>query len=306
MASYLSADHFHKEEAAYAFIEARIWPDGPVCPHCGAGNGKVRKLNGKSTRIGAHKCYACRKPCTVTVGTIFERSHVPMTKWLQAIFLLASSKKGFSANQLHRTLNVDLKTAWFMGHRIREAMRGNNGGKLGGGGKIVEADETFLFNKRGVPVPKGGYAHKMAVMSLVERGGKVRSVKLDRVTRSEVTKIVRANVSKRARLMTDTAGYYRGAKFGTAEHHRVNHFAGEYVRGDVHTNTLEGYFSLFKRGMRGVYQHCAEKHLDRYLAEFDFRYNNRAAMGVTDDARATNVLRGIVGKRLTYRDSSIW
>lgn len=305
MASYLSSAHFHDEAAAVAFLEARVWPEGPVCPHCGAGKERIRKMGGKSTRVGTYKCYGCRKQMTVKIGTIFEDSPIPMTKWLQAVFMLCSSKKGISANQLHRILGVSLKTAWYMGHRIREAMKPMSGGKLGDGGGTVEADETFIFRKKNYPRVGGGVSHKLAVMALVERGGNVRSVKIDRVTSREVRKIVRDNVSPSARLMTDTATYYRHGGFNTAEHHSVNHMGGEYVRGDAHTNTLEGYFSIFKRGMKGVYQHCKEKHLHRYLAEFDFRYNNRVARGVSDTERAENVLLGVVGRRLLYRDSSL-
>lgn len=304
MNSYLSAKHLHDEEAAYAWVETRVWPNGPVCPHCGAGIDKVGKLNGKSTRIGTYKCYAtgCRKPFTVKIGTIFEDSHVPMHKWLQAIFLLTSSKKGVSSNQLHRTLGVTLKTAWFMSHRIRLAMEGDRTGPLGSGGGAVEADETFIWNKKGYPKVGGGVAHKMAVMSLVERGGDVRSFRVARTTKREVAKIINANVAREARLMTDTASYYRHNKeLNVASHEMVNHMIGEYVRGEAHTNTLEGYYSIFKRGMRGVYQHCAEKNLHRYAAEFDFRFNNRVARGVNDTIRAENALLGIVGKRMYYR-----
>jgi hypothetical protein len=258
-------------------------------------------MKGKSTRIGAYKCYQCRKPFTVKVGTIFESSHVPLRYWLQAMFLLASSKKGISANQLARTLGCTLKTGWFIGHRIREAMKAINTGQLGGSGKIVEADETFFVNKKDAPI-RTGYAHKMAVMSLVERGGPIRSVVLDRVDRQSVERVIRRNVHHDSRLMTDAAAYYKARnRFGIAEHEKVNHEQGEYVHGDVHVNTLESYFSTFKRGMKGTYQHCAEKHLHRYVSEFDFRYNNRIALGVNDAARTETMVRGIVGKRLTFR-----
>jgi len=300
--SVLSAPHFHEEVAAYEFVEAHVWPEGPVCPHCG-GFERVGKMGGKSTRVGTYKCYQCRKPFTVKIGTIFEASHVPMHKWLQAIFLICSSKKGISANQLHRTLGVTLKTAWFMGHRIREAMRAGDLPPMGEGGGFVEADETFIGRKKGVEKKGGGFGHKMKVMSLVERGREVRSIVMDKVSRKTVEDVIRANVHYEARLRTDTAQYYVKCGFGTADHKMVNHYLGEYVRGDAYTNTLEGYFSIFKRGMKGVYQHCAEKHLHRYMAEFDFRYNNRVARGVGDVERSSKVLLGIVGKRLTYRDS---
>lgn len=300
--SILSADHFHNEEAAYAWVEARVWPNGPVCPHCGETE-RIGKLKGKSTRIGVHKCYKCRRPFTVKVGTIFEDSHIPLRFWLQAIHLIASSKKGISANQLHRTLGVTLKSAWFLGHRVREAMRvGSFAAPLGGNGSsgVVEADETFIGKKKGVKKPKGGTGHKHAVLSLVERGGDVRSVHVPDVTARTVVPIVNDNIAREARVMTDNAATYYN-KLEAASHEAVNHADGEYVRGDVHTNTVEGYFSIFKRGMKGVYQHCGERHLHRYLAEFDFRYNNRVGRGIGDAERADRILVGVVGKRLTYR-----
>ena len=302
--SILSDLHFHNEEAAYAWVEAHVWPSGPVCPKCGESH-RVGKLKGKSTRIGVHKCYSCKKPFTVKVGTIFEDSHIPLRLWLQAMHLIASSKKSISANQLHRTLKVTLKSAWFLGHRIREAMRsGSLAAPMGGEGSsgIVESDETFIGKKTGVQKAKGGYVHKQTVLSLVERGGDVRSFVIDRANVANVLPVVRENIDKEAHLMTDDAGLYRSKRFvGFRKHGVVNHSAGEYVRGDIHTNTVEGYFSIFKRGMKGVYQHCDEKHLHRYLAEFDFRYNNRVARGVDDEQRALKLLRGVKGKRLTYR-----
>lgn len=310
--SYLNAPHLHNEQAAYAFVEARVWPQGRVCPHCGV-VGQSSAMKGKSTRVGAYKCYACRKPFTVKIGTIFESSHVPLHLWLQAIFLIASSKKGISSNQLHRTLGVTLKTAWFMSHRIREAMRSNMSGFMGGpdGSGIVEADETYygpVENKRtvrtdGQPYKKGqrGPANKRPIVSLVERGGKVRSFHVPTCTKENVSRIVKENISKEARLHTDESRLYTGAEEAFASHETVKHRAGEYVRGDVMTNNAEAYFSVFKRGMRGTYQHCAEKHLHRYLAEFDFRFNNRTALGVDDDLRTEQLVQGVVGKRLTYQ-----
>jgi transposase-like protein len=295
--SILTQAHFHNEAAAIARLEAIVWPVGPVCPHCG---GVDRITPVKGGRIGLRRCGDCKKQFTCKVGTVFEDSKVPVHKWFQAAHLLASSKKGISSHQLHRTLGVTYKTAWFMAHRLREAMRDTPKGQLGGSGKIVEADETFFVNKKGAPV-RQGVGHKMAVLSLVERGGSIRSVVMDRVTQGAVEKIVRRNVHHESRLMTDTAGWYRRNRFGVAEHEKVNHEQGEYAYGDVHVNTLEGIFSIFKRGMKGVYQHCSEKHLHRYVAEFDFRYNNRSGLGVEDAERATNALKGIVGKRLTYR-----
>src|SRR5580700_1905259 len=298
--SVLDAKHFHDEEAAYASLEARVWPHGPTCPKCGTFD-RIGKMGGKSTRIGTYKCYECRKPFTVKVGTVFESSHVPLRLWLQCVHLMASSKKGISSNQLARTLNVTLKTAWFMSHRVREAMVVLGMEPMGGAGLIVEADETFIVNKKGFPKPKGGAGHKMVVVSLVERGGSVRSTVIDSVSRPDVERIIRQNVHPESRLMTDTAAYYRRGQLGTESHEMVDHSAGEYVRGDVHTNTLEGYYSVFKRGMKGVYQHCGEKHLHRYVAEFDFRYSNRIRLGIDDKERADRTLKGIVGKRLTYQ-----
>jgi transposase-like protein len=301
--SNLSAPHLHDDAAALAYLEATLWPGGPTCPHCGATD-RIYTLKGKSTRPGVRKCGHCRKPFTVTVGTIFERSHVPLRKWLQAICLMTSSKKGISARQLHRILRVKYQTAWFMGHRIREAMRDGSLEPIGGFGHAVEADETFIGRKEGVEKPKGGYSHKHAVLSLVERGGKVRSVHIDDLTKETIAGTVRENLDRESWLMTDDAKHYHEVGAEMAGHSTVNHSAGEYVdpeNATIHTNTIEGYFGLFKRGMKGIYQHCAEKHLHRYLAEFDFRYNNRIALGVDDQERAERALLGVVGKRLTYR-----
>lgn len=309
--SVLSDKHFHDEAAAYRFVEKRVWPDGPVCPHCG-GVERISKMKGASTRIGTYKCYQCRKPFTVKVGTVFEASHVQLHLWLQAIFLMASSKKGVSSNQLHRTLGVTLKTAWFMSHRIREAMRSGVLEPMGGAGKIVEADETY-FGQQANPQPSPqrrgrpyrykakGPRGKRAIVALVERGGEVRSFHVASANQHNVTELVRANLSRETRLHTDESRLYLKIGSEVAAHETVKHTAGEYVRGDVHTNTIENVFSVFKRGMKGIYQHCAEKHLHRYLAEFDFRYNARVALGINDEARADRALKGIVGKRLTYR-----
>ncbi len=303
MAGYLSSPHFQDEAAAFAFVEARVWLHGPVCPHCGC-LGRIGKLQGKSTRMGVYKCYDCRKPFTVRVGTIFEDSHVKLHLWLQAIYLVAASKKGISANQLHRTLGVTLKTAWFMGHRIREAMRDTSNAILGGEGSqgIVEADETYLGRTAGQG--KGSHLNKKRkVFSLMERGGNVRSFHVQRVTAETLGPIMDKHIAKSARVMTDTAGVYK--KVNVAEsfhsHETVNHLEGEYARGDVTTNSVEGYFGIFKRGLVGVYQHCGENHLHRYLAEFDFRYNNRKSRGIHDTQRAENLVKGIVGKRFTYQ-----
>jgi transposase-like protein len=308
MSSILSAAYFHNEESAYEFVEARVWANGRVCPHCGE-IGCSGVLGGKSTRIGVYKCYGCRKPFTVKVGTIFEASHIPLRLWLQAIFLIASSKKGISSNQLHRTLGITLKSAWFMSHRIREAMRDNGLSIFGSGGGSVEVDETFIGNDRTIK-PKGekkgrGYHHKNKVLSLVDRStGQARSMVVDDLKASTLIPILQANIDREARILTDEAGQYIRVGEHFASHGFTRHGDGEYVSKvdrTVHTNTIEGFFSVFKRGMKGVYQHCGHNHLNRYLAEFDFRYNNRFALGVNDGQRADRLLAGVVGKRLTYQ-----
>ena len=301
--SALSAPHFHNEEAAYAYVEARIWPEGPVCPHCG-GVERIGKMGGTSTRIGTYKCYQCRKPFTVKIGTIFEASHVPMRLWLQAIYLIASSKKGFSSNQLHRTLGVTLKTAWFMSHRIREAMRSGDLSPFGSEGGMVEVDETFIGRNPDAPVSKFSLRQMNAVVTLIDRdSGRARSMVVDNLTTAAVTEILNQNLAKEAHLMTDEAKFYMKPGKTFAAHSSVNHKAAEYVSREnpaIHSNTVEGYFSIFKRGMKGVYQHCAKRHLHRYMAEFDFRYSERQANGVNDAMRADTLLAGVVGKRLTY------
>lgn len=310
--SILSAPYFHNEEAAYEFVEGRLWPQGPICPKCGV-IGAHYKLKGKSTRLGVWKCRDCRKPFRVTVGTIFEASHIPLNVWLQAVFLVASSKKGMSSNQLHRSLGISLKSAWFMSHRIREAMRsGTFLPQFGQDGGIVEADETYIGHDQTIK-PKGekrgrGYHHKNKVLALVDREtGQARSFVVDNVRTSTIIPILRENIAKEARLMTDDHPLYKGMARYVVAHGIVKHAIGEYVSKKYplkHTNTIEGFFSVFKRGMKGVYQHCAHNHLHRYLAEFDFRYNNRVANGVNDAQRADLLLKGVVGKRLTYETTA--
>jgi transposase-like protein len=309
MSSALSAPHLQNEEAAYAYVEARIWPEGPICPHCKE-TGRIYTIKANAdakVRIGLKKCGECRKQFTVKVGTVFESSHVALHLWLQAMALITSSKKGISSNQLARILGVTLKTAWFMSHRIREAMADGSIEPFGPEGTPVEADETFIGIKPGAKVARG-YHHKNAVLSIVDRAsGKVRSQVIADVSQDTIMPLLRASVSRKARLMTDEAPQYRRYGWTFAQHGTVNHSAGEYVSADdadVHVNTVEGTFSIFKRGMRGIYQHCATKHLHRYLAEFDFRYSYRAGLGVDDKARADRVLGGIVGKRLTYQTVS--
>lgn len=305
MVSALSAPHFHSEEAAFAYVEARIWPEGPSCPHCG-GVDRINKMGGKSTRMGLHKCYQCRKPFTVRIGTIFESSHVPLHIWLQAMYLIAGSKKGISSNQLHRTLGVTLKTAWFMSHRIREAMRNDNLGDFGAGGGTVEIDETFIGRDPDAPKSRMAIRNMNKVIALIDRrtGRSASMVFTGNLSAATVAPIVAEYVAKEAHLMTDEANFYKAIGKEYASHTFVSHAAREYVRsGDasIHTNTIEGYFSIFKRGMRGIYQHCAKHNLHRYLAEFDFRYSNRAALGFNDADRTDALLSGIVGKRLTYQ-----
>jgi transposase-like protein len=299
--SVLSDARFHNEEAAFAYVEAELWPNGPVCPHCeNADSTKIGRLQGKTTRVGLRKCYACRKPFTVRIGTIFEDSHLPLRLWLQAIHLLCSSKKGISTRQLQRILACGMKTAWHLGHRIRHAMAPGSPEQLGGLGKVVEADETELARSRKTKRPAGfrRKTHNPIVVSLVERGGDIRSQTLDH---NSAMGIVRQNVHKDSRLVTDTTTRYRMAP--VANHEMVDHSKFEWVRDDVHTNTLEGFFSVLKRGLVGTYQHVDKKHLNRYLAEFDFRQNTRVALGIDDVARAKMAVRGMLGKRLMYRDS---
>ncbi|MER8526660.1 IS1595 family transposase [Mesorhizobium sp. M1272] len=303
--SVLSEPHFHNEEAAFERLEAIVWPEGPICPKCGnCEQARITRVSGPTARTGLRGCLECKKQFTVKVGTVFESSHVPLHKWWQAAHLLASSKKGISAHQLHRTLQVQYKTAWFMFHRLREAMRDGVLSPMGGDGKQVEVDETYIGRLKGAPVKRGGGAHKNSVVTLVERGGRARSFHVDTARMGNVMPIVRANIARESALMTDESGIYRRAGQDFASHDFVTHSKDEYVRGDVHTNTVEGYYSIFKRGMKGIYQHCGEQHLHRYLAEFDFRYSNRIALGVDDNNRTVRAMAGIVGKRLKYRDSS--
>jgi transposase-like protein len=304
-----SALHFRDDDAARQYLERLRWPAGTVCPHCG-----VIGHSYKTPTLGRYRCAEkeCRKDFTVTVNTPMERSHIALHKWLQAFHLMTSSKKGVSAHQLHRTLEITYRSAWFMAHRIRECMRTGGLSQLGGEGKIVEADETYYGNidkprtktTRGLPYLKRGKAgNKRPVVALVERGGKVRTFHVPVADKFMVQAICKENIARESRLHTDESRLYFGADQHFASHETVRHSAEEYVRGDVHTNTAEGYFSIFKRGMRGVYQHCGEKHLHRYLAEYDFRYNHRAALGYDDGERAALAIQSADGKRLTYRNS---
>jgi transposase-like protein len=297
--SATSASYLHDESAAFAHLEGVLWPEGPVCPHCGSISGKHYDL--RKTRIGLRKCSDCRRQFTVKVGTVFESAHLPLHKMLQAVYLLCSSKKGISSHQLHRILGIQYNSAWFLSHRIREAFRSGALAPMGGAGGIVECDETFIGRKEG-STKRRGHGHKNAVLSLVDReSGQVRSFHVDGVSAADIVPIVKANVAKETAMMTDEGGAYFTLGDHFASHESVSHKADEYVRGEVHTNTVEGYYSVFKRGMKGIYQHCSEAHLHRYLAEFDFRYNNRVKLGIDDAERTNCALKGVVGKRLTYR-----
>ncbi len=305
MANQLQNKVFHDETKARKWLEGHLWPDGPICSHCGT----VDNATAIDGRPGLYQCNEseCRKQFTVMTGTLFERSHIPLNKWLMCAFLMCASKKGMSANQISRMLGISYKSTWFMCHRIREAMReGKFPGPLGGEGKIVEADETYIGGKeRNKHVGKrrgtGGGIGKEAAFALVERGGKVRSFHVPEVNGKTLRPILVAQLDRKSSLMTDEGGQYYHVGKEFARHEKVNHTADEYVRGDAHTNTVEGYFSILKRGIVGTYHHVSQQHLKRYLAEFDFRYNERSALGVDDKERAQRLLKGIVGKRLTYR-----
>jgi transposase-like protein len=298
----LDARHFHNEDAAFDYVESQLWPNGPVCPHCqNTDEAKIGRLLGKSARPGLRKCYACRKTFTVRVGSVFEDSHFPLRLWLQAIQLLTASKKGISTRQIQRTFNCSMKTAWFLTHRVREMMAPfPDSGPLGGAGKTVEADETELAKSRKTKRPVGFKPRRdnPVVMSLVERGGNIRSRFLDHNT---AMSMVYKHVHKDSRLVTDSAAWYKFPP--VAKHETVDHSKFEWSRGDVHTNTLEGFFSVMKRGLVGVYQRVDQKHLGRYLAEFDFRQNTRERLGINDEQRAALVVRAAKGKRLTYERS---
>jgi transposase-like protein len=305
--SILAKAYFHNERAAFRHLEKLLWGDGVVCPHCGTIDraGRLEGVKGKNgkPRLGLWKCYeaGCRKQFTVRVGTVFESAHIPLHKCLQAVHLIASSKKGISSHQLHRILEIQYKSAWFLSHRIREAMRDGKLAPMGGPGKIVEADETWIGKLKDVPALRMSHAHRNTVVTLVERGGSARSFHVEGTRVADIAPILRENVRRESRLMTDEANHYKEVGREYESHEAVNHSRKEYARGDITTNTVEGFYSIFKRGMKGVYQHCSEKHLHRYLAEFDFRYSNRIALGVDDQDRADKMIKGMVGKRLTYR-----
>jgi transposase-like protein len=314
----LSDPRFFNEEAAFAYVEAHLWPEGPTCPHCGATAEKIGRLEGVRSKpsrkhpegvvqIGLRKCYACRQPFTVRKGTIFEDSHLPLRMWLQAIHLLCASKKGISTRQLQRMLNCGMKTAWHLSHRIREIMKPANEGidsPVGGEGKTLEADLTFVGRKPGTKV-RVGPSHMNAVLSLVERDGLARSFHVPNVRANTLHAVIENHASRKSDLMTDEENTFVGIGWNFASHGTVKHAIDEYVRHEgngrvVTTNTVEGFFSVLKRGIYGTYQHVSEAHLQRYLTEFDFRYSNRERLGVSDVQRASRALKGAKGRRLTY------
>ncbi len=299
---------FHDQDAARAWFETSRWPASPVCPHCGSAS--VLRMEGMAHRAGLFHCRDCRGQFTVMTGSVMERSHVPLSKWALAFHLMGASKKGVSAHQLHRSLKVAYNTAWFMAHRIREAMADPASTPIGGEGKIVEADEAY-HGKKEIPTPsrhrrgrpyikKGKAAAKRPIFALVERGGEARAVHMPIVTAKNIRAVLVKHADRKSRLHTDESNLYPrvGAEFAT--HETVNHGAKEYARGDVTTNSVEGFFGVFKRGMIGVYQHCGEQHFQRYLDEFTFRYNNRSRLGIEDAERAVIAVKGAEGKRLTW------
>jgi transposase-like protein len=305
MSGVLQNPIFTDNDKAREWLETRVWAHGRPCPHCGVVD-QSTLLKGKAHRPGLYQCGACREQFTVTVGTVFERSKIPLSKWLAALFLMVASKKGVSAHQVHRMLGISYKSTWFMMHRLREAMRQGDLAPMGGPGSIVEIDETFIGRKPDMPI-KRGTNHKHVVLTLVERGGSARSFHVDGVKKEDVLPIIRANLDRETHVMTDEAKRYAQLGDEFAKHDAIDHSREEYGYTDrktgvnINTNTIEGYYSIFKRGMKGVYQHCSEKHLHRHLAEFDFRYSNRSALGCEDVERADRMALGIVGKRLTYR-----
>lgn len=309
--SILSKPFFKTEAAAFRHLEKLLWADGVRCPHCKSLE-RSSRMKGIATRIGLWKCYECRKQFTVKVGTVFESAHIPLHKMLQAVYLMSASKKGISAHQIHRTLEITYKSAWFLCHRIREAMRDGVLAPMGGKGEIVEIDETLIGFTAGMskkklrnipPKLRNSSGYRSIVMTLVSREGSARSFHVAGTASSDLIPLIRTNIRRESRLMTDEGSWYQPLTGDFGSHETINHKRKEYARGDVTTNTVEGYFSIFKRGMRGTYQHCAEKHLHRYLSEFDFRYSNRVALGVNDEMRSARALAGIAGKRLTYRQS---
>lgn len=296
----LNQPHFQDADKAREYLEQLRWPHGPVCPHCGSVRTPL-KLEGKSYRPGLYKCKDCYEQFSVTVGTVFERSKVALNLWLMAVHLMCASKKGVSAKQLERMLGVTYKTAWFMAHRIREAMTSDTSSLLGGPGSsgVVEADETYWGNNKASKAK--GWGQKMKIVSLVERDGEKRSFHVASVNGENLRPILKSQIAAEAHLMTDESHLYTKAGREFAKHSKVNHGKKEYARGEVTTNTAESSFALLKRGLIGTFHSVSEKHLQRYCTEFDFRWNTRQSQGVNDVMRADAVLKAIGGKRLTYR-----
>ena len=313
----LSDPVYHDEEAARSQLESIRWPDGPFCPYCGSFDRvKPTVTPNKAHGGGWHRCQDCRRNFTVRVGSIFHRSHVPLYKWLLGFRLMAGSKTGISAHQLHRTLKIDYKSAWFLEHRIREAMKDTDPTPLGGEGKTLESDETYYGKNPNAPEPwvfksgegwkrrqRRGHMHLLPILTLIERGGKARSVRITDVKADTIRRVLAERADNKSALMTDELMSYRRVGKRFARHESVNHKAEEYARGEAHVNNAEAFFSVFKRGMSGIYQHCDEKHLHRYLAEFDFRYSHRSALGIEDAERAAIAIKGAAGKRLLYKQS---
>ena len=310
----LTSPIFHDETAAREHLEAARWPNGPYCPHCGSFN--AHRMGGETHREALLYCRDCRKQFSVTVGTVFERSHVPLHKWMLANYLMNASKKGISAHQLSRTIDVTYKTAWFMCHRIREAMTDETAPPIGGEGKVVEADEMYIgrselqapsVHRQGRPYLKRTMkTQKRPVVALVERGGAARAFHMgQRVTGKNLREKVMPHADRKSRLHTDESSLYDSVGYDFFVHESVHHGRGEYARGKgddlVTTNSVEGFFGIIKRGMVGIYQHCGEQHLQRYLNEFAFRYTHRVKCGYSDTDRAIIALKGSSGKRLTYR-----
>jgi transposase-like protein len=309
----LTDPRFFSEEAAFEYVEGQLWPEGPTCPHCGALADKIGRLQGVRSKpskknpegvvqIGLRKCYACRGAAfTVRKGTIFEDSHLPLRLWLQAIHLLCASKKGIATRQLQRMLGCGMKTAWHLSHRIREIMKpADPAAPLGGEGRTLEADVTYVGRKPGTKSKGAGAGHMNPVLSLVVRDGTAQSFHVPNIRAETLREVLSQHASRKSDFMTDEAPAFTGIGWNFASHRHVTHSENEYVRGSVHTNTVEGFFSILKRGVYGTYHHVSEAHLHRYLAEFDFRYNNREKLGVDDTSRAVRALKGAKGRRLTY------
>ncbi|KFN49256.1 IS1595 family transposase [Arenimonas composti] len=297
MTADLFAPHFHDADKARAYLEKLRWPNGPVCPHCGV-EGEHYALKGAAHRPGLWKCKDCRKQFSVTVGTVFEKSKVPLNKWLMVVHLMCASKKAISSLQISRMIGITYKSAWFMTHRVREAMKPGNAGLMGTNGGVVEADETYWGTSKSKPVNARGYEHKMKVVSLVERGGEKRSIVVPSVNSKTLRVVLESNVCKSAHLMTDEFGGYKKLGKEFASHRFTTHQSGQYADGNTHSNTVESSFSLLKRGLIGTFHHVGEQHLQRYVTEFDFRWNHRK---ISDRERSDKLLQSVAGKRLTYR-----